>query len=269
MRATWKGNVVIQGTVTMPVALYTPTSSKQPRFKRLRAADSTLVKQQLVSAADGKVVQRTELTKGYPVGNGFKTFTTGEMKVPGPGKTLTVNAGDFVPRSQIPSGYRRGYYYVGTEEHTTELYEALRRVLEQDDLVAITEMQMRGTLYTAAIVPSNGHLELWTLWWADEVRDVPADVADRNTDCRTETERLIRIIAVDLVGVGEFTPRDNPARERLEELLEGKQVVAPEGDNVLHMGDHMDVLRTIVEREQRKIAQTTTPKQPQAEKGAA
>lgn len=271
MRATWKGNVVIQGAVTMPVALYTPTSSKQPRFKRIRAADATPVKQQLVSAVDGKPVQTVELAKGYPVGNGYKTFTDGEIAVPGPGKTLAVNAGDFVPRSQIPLGMRRGYYHLGTEEHTTELYEALRRVLESEDLVAICEMQMRGTLYTAAIVPNNGHLELWTLWWADEVRDVPRVVADRKTECRDETEQLIRTIAVDLVGVGNFQARDNPAQQRLQELLDGKQVMVPEGDNVIHLGDHMDILRVIVEQERNKIAKVTTPKQqqPVAEEGAA
>ena len=269
MRATWKGNVVIQGAVTMPVNLYTPTASKQPRFKRIRAVDSTPVKQQLVSAVDGEPVQTVELTKGYPVGNGYKTFAEGEITVPGPGKTLAVDAGDFVPRSQIPSGYRRGYYYIGTEEHTTELYEALRRVLKKENLVAITEMQMRGTLYTAAIVPQDDYLELWTLWWADEVREVPDIVAKRRRECRDETEALIRTIAVDLVGVGEFVARDNPAQKRLQELLDGKSVVIPEGDNVIHLGDHMDILRDIIQQEQTKLAKTTTPKTTLAMEGVA
>ena len=263
MRATWKGNVVIQGAVTMPIALFTPASSKQPQFKRIRASDSSPIKQQLIATADGKPVGSVELAKGYPVGNGFKTFTDGEITIPGPGKNLQVNAGQFVPRDQIPEGLRRGYYYVATEEHTSELYESLRRVMETEGLVAVTEFQMRQTLYTAAIVPQEDHLELWTLWWADEVRALPARITQRRRDVRPETEQVVRMLATSMIGT--FEHRDNPAKQRLEELLEGKSVVMPEGDNVIHLGDTLDILRGIVE----KLPKTTQPKTALAEEGAA
>ena len=69
------------GLVSIPVKLYTATSSEQVRFNMLHPETKSRVKQQYIDASTGEVVDRNVLVKGYEYGRDqYVVFTEEELK---------------------------------------------------------------------------------------------------------------------------------------------------------------------------------------------
>src|ERR1700761_3111845 len=70
------------GLVAIPVKLYSATvSSERLSFNLLREKDGSRVKQQYVAVNDGKLVERSEMTKGYEFAKDqYVTFSPQELK---------------------------------------------------------------------------------------------------------------------------------------------------------------------------------------------
>src|ERR1044071_10373954 len=73
--------VISFGLVSIPVKLYTAASSEQVRFNMLDSRHGVRVKQQYISPADGKVMEKEEIIKGYEYARDqFVTFSDEELK---------------------------------------------------------------------------------------------------------------------------------------------------------------------------------------------
>src|SRR5689334_20508857 len=73
--------VISFGLVSIPVKLYTAASSEQARFNMLDSRNGVRVKQQYISPADGKVMDKAEIIKGYEYARDqYVTFTDEELK---------------------------------------------------------------------------------------------------------------------------------------------------------------------------------------------
>ena len=70
------------GLVTIPVKLYpAAVSSERVSFNLLRKKDGSRVKQQYVAVNDGKVVERSDLVKGYEFAKDrYVQFSPAELK---------------------------------------------------------------------------------------------------------------------------------------------------------------------------------------------
>ena len=70
------------GLVVIPVKLYSATvSSERISFNLLRQKDGSRVKQQYTAVADGKLVERSEMVKGYEFAKDqYVMFTAEELK---------------------------------------------------------------------------------------------------------------------------------------------------------------------------------------------
>ena len=91
------------GLVTIPVALYTATESKTPKFKMLRGSDHSAVKYKRVAEADGEEVAWDEIVRGYEVEKGkYVVFTDDELEAASAtdGSRL-VDVVQFVDESEI------------------------------------------------------------------------------------------------------------------------------------------------------------------------
>ncbi|HSL26053.1 MAG TPA: Ku protein, partial [Acidimicrobiia bacterium] len=79
-RSIWKGAISF-GLVTIPVALYTATESKTPKFKMLRGSDHSPIKYKRVAEKDGEEVVWDEIVRGYEVDKGhYVVFTDEELE---------------------------------------------------------------------------------------------------------------------------------------------------------------------------------------------
>ena len=89
--SVWTGYLTF-GLISMPVRLFSGARGTRVSFHMLHRDDNTRVKQQLVCPADGKVVQRDELVKGYEFRKGeYVVVEPAEIKKIEP-KTARITA---------------------------------------------------------------------------------------------------------------------------------------------------------------------------------
>ena len=62
--SVWTGYLTF-GLISMPVRLFSGARGTRISFHMLHREDNTRVKQQLYCPADGKVIERSEIVKGY------------------------------------------------------------------------------------------------------------------------------------------------------------------------------------------------------------
>src|SRR5215207_900783 len=86
------------GLVSIPVKLYSATESSGTVRFNLLARDGSRVKQQYVSAKDGKVVERADMVKGYEFEKDhFVIFTPDELKALDESASHLIDIVSFVP----------------------------------------------------------------------------------------------------------------------------------------------------------------------------
>src|ERR1700743_3841630 len=101
------------GLVAIPVKLYSATvSGERISFNLLRRQDGSRVKQQYIAVNDGKVVERSEMTKGYEFAKDqFVMFSAEELKALEDETTHAIDIQQFVPLESVDPVYFAGTYY--------------------------------------------------------------------------------------------------------------------------------------------------------------
>src|ERR1700742_1027659 len=95
------------GLVAIPVKLYSATiASERISFNLLRGSDGSRVKQQYVAVNDGKLVERSDMTKGYEFSKDqFVMFAADELKALEEATTHSIDIGQFVPLESVDPVY--------------------------------------------------------------------------------------------------------------------------------------------------------------------
>jgi DNA end-binding protein Ku len=112
-RASWNGFLRLS-LVTCPVYL-TPatTDSKRIRFNQLNAETGNRLRQQLVDAETGEVVERDGIAKGYEYSRGqYVTVDDEELKALQIESSKIIDLTQFVSRDDVDPVYLDAPYYV-------------------------------------------------------------------------------------------------------------------------------------------------------------
>jgi DNA end-binding protein Ku len=152
--SVWSGYLTF-GLISMPVRLFSGARSSGISFNMLRREDSSRLKQQYVAVADGKVVDRSDIVKGFE---------------PQTAKTMEIL--EFVKTSEVDPVYFESSYYMVPEEAGRRPYALLTKALEESEYVAIAKLTMHNREYTVFLRPHSGGMMLHTMYYADEVRSV-------------------------------------------------------------------------------------------------
>ena len=243
------------GLVTVPVQLYSATSSHTISFHQLQRGTGERIRQKRVAEGSGEEVEYGDIVKGYEVDDGrWITIDRDELEAVEPGRSRTIEITDFVDIAEIdPIAWNKTYYLGPQEDVGAEKpYELLRRALQSTGRAAIATLVMRGRQYLVTIRPLDDVLALETMWFADEIRgtdeigNLPEDVevSDRELGM---AEQLIESLT------SEWEPeryRDT-YRERVMELIEakaeGEEVVVREEAEAPKVTDLLEALRRSVE----------------------
>jgi DNA end-binding protein Ku len=223
-RAIWTGAITF-GLVTVPVRLYTATSSHKPTFHQFRRGTGQRVRNRRVTEDTGEEVAYDDVVKGADIGDGRHVIVTPEeLEAIEPGRSRALEIEDFVDLHAIDPVVWDTTYYLGPDGAVADgPYELLRRAMVNTGKVAIGRFVMRDKQYLATVRPIGGVLGLSTMYFADEVRG--ADVVDR-VPVDHEPDALQLEIAQHLI---EFMSTDwehsryrDTYQERVAELIERK-----------------------------------------------
>ena len=240
------------GLVAIPVKLYSATvSSERIAFNLLRRSDGSRLRQQYVSANDGKRVDRADMIKGYEFAKDqFVTFTADELKTLEDATTRSIDIGQFVPLASVDPVYFAGTYYLAPDKGGTKPYSLLATALRRTKQCAVGRWISRGKEHIVVIRPIEGGLAMHQLHFQAEVRTVKelgiemAEVSDAELKL---AEQLIDQLAAKHFDPAEFHDEFKGRVEAaIQRKVAGKEVAlaeAPLGKTPGNVVDLMAALR--------------------------
>ena len=170
--SVWSGYLTF-GLISMPVRLFSGARSSGISFNQLHRTDHQRVKQQLICSADGQVLERSDIVKGYEYRKGeYVIVEPEEIKKIEPKTAKTMEILEFVKSSEVDPVYFESSYYMVPEEAGRRPYALLTKALEESEYVAIAKLTMHNREYTVFLRPHKGGMMLHTMYYAEEVREV-------------------------------------------------------------------------------------------------
>ena len=170
--SVWSGYLTF-GLISIPVRLFSGARSSGISFNQLHRDDLTRVKQQLICPLDNKVLERSEIVKGYEYRkNEYVVVEPEEIKQIEPKTAKNMEIIEFVKTSEVDPVYFDSSYYMMPEEAGRRPYALLTRALEESEYVGIAKLTMHNREYTVFLRPHEGGLMLHTMYYEEEVRKV-------------------------------------------------------------------------------------------------
>ena len=170
--SVWSGYLTF-GLISMPVRLFSGARSSSISFHMLHRDDLQRVKQQLYCPTDNRVVERSEIVKGYEYRKDeYVVVEPEEIKKIEPKTAKTMEILEFVKEDEVDPVFFESSYYLMPEEAGRRPYALLTKALEESNYVAIAKLTMHNREYTVFLRPRDGGMMLHTMYYADEVREV-------------------------------------------------------------------------------------------------
>ncbi len=261
------------GLVSIPVKLFTATSSKSVNFNLLHEKDKSRIQQKLYCPVDDAIVDRGELVRGFEVEKGkYVSFTDEELKKLEASDDHAIEISEFIPLSRVDPVYFAGHYYLGCEPGSAKAYRLLAQAMAESERVALARYTMRGKEHLVLLRPYEKGLILHTMYYADEVRAM-AEV-DRGLEAavkETELDLAKRLIGELTAEKFEPSRYEDRYRQRVldaaEKKMEGEQVT--EAQPVARRGQVIDLMSALkASLEKRRLA-AEEPSEERAEPEAA
>jgi DNA end-binding protein Ku len=219
--SVWSGYLTF-GLISMPVKLFSGARSSGISFNMLHRDDLQRVKQQYICPADNRVVERSEIVKGYEFRKDeYVVIEPEEIKKIEPQTAKTMEILEFVKSSEVDPVFFESSYYMLPEEAGRRPYALLTKALEESEYVAIAKLTMHNREYTVFLRPHEGGMMLHTMYYAEEVRKVEGfgapEVELKDAEVKV-AHQLIEALA------GDWDPEKyhDSFQENLKKLIETK-----------------------------------------------
>ncbi len=225
--SVWSGYLTF-GLISMPVRLYSGARGERVSFHMLHREDLTRVKQQLICPVEDKVVDRSEIVKGYEYRKGeYVVIEPDEIKKIEPKTAKAMEILEFVKADEVDPIYFESSYYLMAEEAGRRPYALLSRALEDTNYVAIAKLTMHNREYTVFLRPYEGGMMLHTMYYSDEVRSLEnfgaPDVELKEAELKV-AHQLIQALAADFDPDKYHDEFQENLKKLIKARLEGKEV---------------------------------------------
>jgi len=253
LRAMWSGAVSF-GLVSVPVKLYTATTSHDIRFHQVRAADGARIKYKRVASTDGDEVDYADIVKGFETEDGELIMLTEDDLESLPIATgHEIDVVEFVPADQIDPLLLDKSYYLEPEPKAAKPYALLREALVQTDRVAVVKVALRQRETMAVLRVRDRVIVLQTMLWPDEVREPDFDILDAEVELRPQELRMAASL-IESLGA-DFDPSEfrDSYRDAVAAMIERKRTTGqtrpvPIPEQRREDGDSMTDLLTALQR---------------------
>ncbi len=263
MAATvWKGHVTF-GLISIPVQLFSAARGERISFNQLHQECHSRLRQPLFCPTCSRMVERSEVVKGYEHEKDQYVLVDGEeLQKIAPPSARTMEILEFVPLSEVDPLFYETSYMALPEEAGRKAYHLLVETMEEAGYAAVAKLTMHQREYTVILRPRQKGLTLHTMYYANEIREVPGYGERNGTQVKAEERKLARQLIDSLVA--DFQPdkyRDE-YQERLKEMIQAKLAgheiaVAPQ-PQLAPVIDLMDALKKSLAQNQ------AAPKKPPA-----
>jgi Ku protein len=159
------------GFATIPVQLFTATSSQGVAFHLLHAKFGSRIQMRLERPIHG-IVPREETARGYEIAKDeYVRFEPEELKALEQASSSTLVIASFVPEGAVDPVYFEDTYYLGAGKNGDRGYRVLTEALQKTRRIAVGTFTWRGQTTPIAIRVHQDGLLLQRLYFADEVQN--------------------------------------------------------------------------------------------------
>ena len=172
-RAYWKGSLKLS-LVTCPVVLYpASTTVEKTRFHMINKETGNRLKQQMIDAETGDIVEKEQKARGYEVSKGeYIEIAKEELDEVQIESNHTIDIDSFVPRDEIDKRYLNNPYYIAPDGKAgMDAFAVIRDAMKDKDRVALARIVLTNREHIIAIEPLGQGLIGTTLRYPYEVRD--------------------------------------------------------------------------------------------------
>jgi DNA end-binding protein Ku len=263
------------GLVAIPVKLYSATvSSERISFNLLRQKDGSRVKQQYVAVNDGKLVERSEMVKGYEFAKDqYVMFSPEELKALEDTTSHAIDIGQFVPLDSVDPLYFDGTYYLAPDKGGAKPYTLLATALRKARQCAVGRWISRGKEHIVVIRPIEDGLAMHQLHFKAEVRDLK----DLGIEAAPVSEPELKLAnqLIEHLAAKRFDPNEYADEHRarvqaaIQKKVEGQEVSIAEGPVAAKGGNVIDLMEALRASIDARGSKATDLKERKAPKRAA
>jgi len=259
------------GLVAIPVKLFSANvSSERISFNLLHEKDGSRLRQQYVCVAEGTVVERSEIVKGYEFAKDqYVMFSPAEIKALEEAGSSAIDIEEFVPLASVDPVFFERTYYLAPDRGGPKPYTLLVSALRDTGRCAIGRWASRGREHIVVIRAMQSGLAMHQLFFQAEIRPIAslglesAAITDAELKLARQLIEQQSAKQFDAASyVDEFRGRVEAA---IQKKVEGKEISLSEkpaavpSPNVI---DLMDVLRASIAARESRPADLKSRKPP-------
>lgn len=250
-------SVITFGMVAIPIGMYVATQDNDIHFNQLHKEDNSRIRYKKVCAHCGKEITTADIVKGFEYDEDkYVVVTDEEIEKIKTEKEKSIQILHFAQLNQISPVYYEKTYQAMPEAGGEKAFELLRAALMAEQKIAIGKAVMGTKDTLMAIIPREDGILISTMFYADDIRELPKQVARPEVSDQELNMAKVLINSMD-------TPFD-PAkyqdeyqtklRALIETKIAGREVVAPESEGTGKVVDLMEALKASIEKAQKEPA---------------
>ncbi len=269
-RAIGSGTISF-GLVSIPIRLYVATSSESLSFNMLHEPCRSRIKQQLFCPTCERVVERSEIVKGYQFAKDqYVLFADDELKALEAAANRSIDIQEFVPLAKVDPIYFENAHYLGPEKGADKAYRLLVQSMHDTGKVAVAQWTSHGKEHIVLIRALDEGLVMHALYYADEVRSLAEITAGAEGPAARPAEVELARKLIDQLSNDEFRPESytDAHRGRVQALVEQKiagEEVADTAETAAPRAQVIDLMDALKE----SLARGRAPKRRDAGAGKA
>ncbi|HXN17329.1 MAG TPA: Ku protein [Candidatus Binatus sp.] len=246
--SSWKGYLSF-GLISIPIRLSPAARTERISFNQLHKVCHTRLKQPLFCPTCDRMVERSEVEKGYEYEKGqYLLFSQEELDEVEPETARTMDILEFVKLEEIDPVYFDASYYVIPEEPGQRAYQLLMEAMEKSGYAGIAKIAMYNREYIVIIRPRERGLTLHTMFYNNEIRPAAeyghTDKAQIKEQERTLAEQLIESLAAPFEPGKYQDTYQNSLQELIDAKASGRKIsVVPHAASKTPVIDLMEALK--------------------------
>ncbi|MCU1292877.1 MAG: Ku protein [Bryobacterales bacterium] len=219
----WKGYITF-GLITIPVRLFAAARTDRVSFNQIHEVCGSRIKQQTFCPRCDRVVERSELVKGYEVEKDrYVIVNDDDIKKIAPASGDTMEIFEFVKAEGIDPIYYDASYFMVPEEAGKKAYHLLLETMQKSGYSAIAKVAMHQREYTVVVRPHADGLLLHTMFYPEEVRELPEFRKDPNVTVRPQEVALAEKLVEGLAADFDPSKYHDEYQGRLMQMIETKR----------------------------------------------
>jgi DNA end-binding protein Ku len=250
----WKGYISF-GLISVPVRLFAAAREEHVSFNQIHEVCGSRIKQQTYCPVCERVVERSELLKGYPIDKDtYVVVSSEELKGLEADSSEVMEILQFVKLSDVDPIYYQSSYYSVAEDPGRKAYTLLMEAMEKLEVAAIAKVTFHQREQIVLIRPYHHGILLHTLYFSAEVREISEYGKDEDLSVQKTEVELAEQFIRQLTAKFDPEQYKDEYQDRVMKLIENKQAgeaivgSQPQRRRLAPVIDLMDALKKSIEQ---------------------